>query len=179
MLKGVKLQAAARRIKLLILDVDGVLTDGRMMLSSNGDQTKVFDVRDGFGIVLAHQAGLKTAIITAERSGVVSHRAQRLGIGWVEQAALEKGKALGRCLKHFRLKPEEAAYIGDDLLDLPVLTRVGLGVAVADADPEVKRHVHHVTKARGGWGAVRETIELLLKAQGHWAAVLRRYLKDA
>ena len=175
MLKHSALLTRARRVKLLILDVDGVLTDGRIIVSDGGKQLKAFDVQDGFGIVLAHGVGLKTAIITAERSEVVTLRARRLQIGWVAQFARNKAKALDRCLTHFKMKPEVAAYVGDDLLDLPVLRRVGLSAAVADAHPDVKRRVHYVTAARGGRGAVRELVELILKAQGHWPAVLRKY----
>ena len=166
-------------MRLLILDVDGVLTDGRIVLSSDGGQIKFFDVQDGFGLVLARQAGLKTAIITAERSRVVAFRARRLKVDWVAQFARDKAKALRRCLAHFRIPAEEAAFVGDDLLDLPVLTRVGFSAAVASADPEVKRHVHYVSRLPGGRGAVREVIEFILKAQGSWPKILRRYLHHA
>ncbi|MBI3333029.1 MAG: HAD-IIIA family hydrolase [Candidatus Omnitrophica bacterium] len=172
-----KLAARARRVKLLILDVDGVLTDRRIVLSSNGAETKSFDVQDGFGLVLARKAGLKIAIITAERSSVVTLRAQQLKVDWVAQFARDKGKALERCLAHFRISPAKAAFIGDDLLDLPVLRRVGFSASVADARPEVKRRVHYVTAARGGRGAVRELVELILHAQGHWQRIVGGYLK--
>jgi 3-deoxy-D-manno-octulosonate 8-phosphate phosphatase (KDO 8-P phosphatase) len=166
-------------VKLLILDVDGVLTDGRIVLDDRGGQTKFFDVRDGFGLVLARQAGLKTAIITAERSPVVTYRARRLQMDWVAQFARDKDAALQRCLKHFRLGPEAAAYVGDDFLDLPVLTQVGFSAAPADGHEEVKRHVHYVARLGGGRGAVREVIEVLLKAQGRWSPILQRYLRYA
>ncbi len=166
-------------MKLLILDVDGVLTDGRIVLNEEGGQTKFFDVRDGFGLVLARAAGLKTALITAERSRVVTFRARRLKVDWVAQFARNKHRALERCLKHFRLGPETAAYVGDDLLDLPVLTRVGFSAAPTDANEEIKRRVHYVTRLKGGRGAVREVIELLLKAQGRWDSILHRYLPHA
>jgi 3-deoxy-D-manno-octulosonate 8-phosphate phosphatase (KDO 8-P phosphatase) len=169
----------ARRIRLLIVDVDGVLTDGRMIVDSNGTETKSFDVKDGLGLVLAGKAGLKTAIITAERSPVVSSRARRLKIGWVAQGAKDKSEALDRCLKFFGVTEVEAAYIGDDLLDGPVLARVGLSAAVADARPEIKAVVHYVTRACGGHGAVREFTELILRAQGKWAPIVKRYLKRA
>lgn len=155
-----------------------MLTDGRIVLSSDGGQSKFFDVRDGFGLVLARQAGLKTAIITAERSRVVTFRARRLKVDWVAQFARDKGKALGRCLAHFKIPARQAAYIGDDLLDLPVLMQVGFPVAVANADPEVKRRAGYVTRLPGGRGAVRETIELILKAQGRWRKILGRYAGD-
>jgi 3-deoxy-D-manno-octulosonate 8-phosphate phosphatase (KDO 8-P phosphatase) len=172
-----KLLARARRVRLLVLDVDGVLTDGRIVLTEDGRQTKCFDVRDGFGLVLAKQAGWKLALITAERSGTVTHRARRLKVDWVAQYARDKRLALERCLKHFRVPLEAVAYVGDDLLDLPVLKRVGFSAAPADAEDLVKRHVHYVTRAKGGRGAVREIVEVLLKAQGRWEELVeRRYL---
>lgn len=169
----------AGRIRLLIIDIDGVMTDGRMIVDSNGTETKLFDVKDGLGLVFARQAGLKTAIITAERSSVVSSRARRLKIGWVAQGAKDKSEALDRCLKFFRMTEAEAAYIGDDLLDGPVLARVGLSAAVADARPEIRNCVHVVTRACGGHGAVREFAELILRAQGKWAPIVKRYLRPS
>ena len=160
-----------------MLDVDGVLTDRRIVISSNGAQTKAFDVQDGFGLVLARKAGLKTAIITAERSTVVTLRAQQLKVDWVAQFARDKAKAFQRCLKHFKIAPESVGFVGDDLLDLPVLKKVGFSVAVADARPEVKRHVHYVTSVGGGRGAVREVVELILHAQGFWAPIVQGYLR--
>lgn len=167
----------ARRVKLLILDVDGVLTDGRIILNSNGTQTKAFDVQDGFGLVLARKAGLKVAIITAEKSSVITLRARQLKVDWVAQFARDKRKAFDACLAHFKLPARQAAFIGDDLLDLPVLTRVGFSAAVADARPEVKRQVHYVASLPGGRGAVREVVEKILQAQGRWGPVVRGYLK--
>ena len=172
-----RLNARARKIQLLVLDVDGILTDRRIILGSDGNLVKSFDVRDGFGLVLAHQAGLKTAIITAEESPVVTHRAKQLKIQWVAQAALDKGKAFRRCLAHFRIQPEAVGFIGDDLLDLPILTKVGFSATVPDAPIEVKRHVHYITNCHGGRGAVREIVELILQAQGHWATIVKRYLE--
>jgi len=156
-----------------------VLTDGRIILSSDGGQIKFFDVRDGFGLVLARQAGLRTAIITAERSRVVTFRARRLKVDWVAQFARDKGKAFRRCLRHFRIPAMETAFVGDDLLDLPVLTQVGFSAAVAGAVPEVKERVHYVTRLQGGRGAVREVIEFILKAQGRWLGIVGRYLPYA
>lgn len=167
----------ARKVKLLVLDVDGVLTDGRIIVGSDGVQVKSFDVRDGFGLVLARKAGVKTALITAERSKTVTYRASQLRIDWVAQFARDKAKAFGRCCQHFKIRPEGICYMGDDLLDLPVLRQVGLSVSVPEAPPEVKRHVDYVTKAPGGRGAVREVIELILQAQGHWAKIVQGYLK--
>ena len=172
-----QLDRRARKVKLLVLDVDGVLTDRRIVISSNGTQTKAFDVQDGFGLVLARKAGLKTAIITAERSTVVTLRAQQLKVDWVAQFARDKRKAFQRCLRHFKISPESVGFVGDDLLDLPVLKKVGFSAAAADARPEVKRHVHFVASAGGGRGAVREVVELILHAQGHWNRIVQGYLR--
>ena len=173
-----QLDRRARAVRLLALDVDGVLTDRRIILDDEGVQVKIFDVQDGFGLVLARQAGLKTAIITAERSSVVRRRARQLKIDWVAQFARDKGRAFTRCLAHFRISAAQACYVGDDLLDLPVLAQVGLSVTVADGRPDLKRHVDYVTKAPGGRGAVREVVELILRAQKRWPAVIGRYLRD-
>jgi len=169
--------ARAKKVRLLILDVDGVLTDRRIIVTSDGTQTKSFDVQDGFGLVMARKAGLKTAIITAGRSSVVTLRAQQLKVDWVAQFARDKAKAFESCLRHFRIPPEAVGYVGDDLPDLPVLTQVGFSATVADARPEVKRRVHYVTAASSGRGAVREVVERILHAQGHWRTVVRGYLR--
>lgn len=171
-----ELTRRAKGVKLLALDVDGVLTDRRIILGSDGNQVKSFDVRDGFGLVLARQAGLKTAIITAERTQAVTLRAQQLKVDWVAQGARDKAKAFGECLKHFKLRPSQVSYMGDDLLDLPVLRKVGFSATVADSMQELKKHVHYVTECPGGRGAVREVVELILRAQGHWQEILKRYL---
>lgn len=171
------MRSRAKKIRLLVLDVDGVLTDGRIIVGSDGVQVKSFDVRDGFGLVLARKAGMKTAIITAERSKTVTYRAKALGIDWVAQFARDKARAFRRCCEHFRVRPEKVCYMGDDLLDLPVLRQVGLSVSVPEAPPEVKRRVDYITKAPGGRGAVREVIELILQAQGHWTKIVQGYLK--
>ena len=166
-----KVYSLARRVRLLILDLDGVLTDGRIILNSDGTESKAFDVQDGFGLVLARKTGLKTAIITAERSTIVARRARQLKIDWVAQFARDKGKAFRRCAAHFKVSPTAVAYVGDDLLDLPVLTQVGFNVAVANARPEVKDRADYITRSPGGRGAVREVVELILKAQGHWPVI--------
>jgi 3-deoxy-D-manno-octulosonate 8-phosphate phosphatase (KDO 8-P phosphatase) len=168
-------QKRAKSIRMLILDVDGVLTDGRIVYTSEGKEIKHFNVRDGFGIRLAHRGGIKTAIITARYSAVVAHRARELEISEVHQNALKKLPAYEQILKAHQLSDDQIAYIGDDLIDLPLLRRVGLAVAVADAHPEVKQMVHYVTQLSGGRGAVREIIELILKAQGTWEEATSRY----
>ncbi len=163
-------------MKLLIVDVDNILTDGRIILDSLGRPVKSFDVQDGFGLVLARKAGLKLAIITAEKSNVVKVRAKQLKITWVAQRALDKLSAYRDCLAHFKVPPSAVCYIGDDLLDLPVLTRVGFSATIPGARPEVKTRVHFVTRAHGGRGAVRELVEFILKAQGRWEGIVRGYL---
>ncbi len=164
-------------MKLLILDVDGILTDRRIILGSDGIQYKAFDVQDGFGLVLARKAGLKIAIITAEKSQVVTRRARQLKVNWIAQFARDKAKAFARCLAHFKIPASQVAYVGDDLLDLPILIRVGLAATASNACPEVKRRVHYVTRASGGRGAVREVVEMILRAQGHWARLVKGYLR--
>ncbi len=167
----------ARPVKLLILDVDGVMTDGSIVFDSDGRETKSFNVKDGHGIKLFMRAGLKVALITARSSKVVSKRADELGISIVRQGAKDKLSAFTEILKELSLTPAETAYIGDDIIDLPVLTRVGFSVAVADAVAEVVKRVDYVTESKGGRGAVREAVEVILKAQSKWEEVLEPYLK--
>jgi 3-deoxy-D-manno-octulosonate 8-phosphate phosphatase (KDO 8-P phosphatase) len=151
------------------MDVDGVLTDGRIYyLPGKGGalvETKTFHSRDGAGIRLLHLAGLKTGIITGRESRVVKFRAQELGIHYVYQNAGTKGSAFAKILQASRLSPEQVCFVGDDIVDLPVLRQVGLAVAVANCHPALKRDVHYVTRAAGGAGAVREAVELILEAQ--------------
>ena len=171
-----KLYACAKKVRLLVMDVDGVLTDGRMIIGERGVQVKEFDVRDGFGIVLARHAGLKTAFITAEKSHAVSLRAKKLQIDWVAQNVRDKAASFEKCLGHFGFDANQTCYIGDDLPDLPVLLRAGFSATVADGNPELKRRVDYVSPCAGGRGAVRDLIELILRAQNQWPRVLRRYL---
>lgn len=166
----------ARRIRLLALDVDGVLTDGHIVLDDMSGHSKHFDVQDGFGLVLWAKAGHASAIITAERSQIVTRRARQLRIRWVAQYARDKRKAYERLRRRCRLPDAAICFMGDDLLDLPVLRRVGLAIAPANAAPEVKRVVHYVTRKTGGRGAVREAIGLILKAQGRWGPLVREFL---
>jgi 3-deoxy-D-manno-octulosonate 8-phosphate phosphatase (KDO 8-P phosphatase) len=168
-------QQKAKSVRMLIMDVDGVLTDGRIIYTSDGQEIKYFNVRDGFGIRLAHRAGIKTVIISARYSDVVTHRSRELEITEVRQNALQKLPAYEQVLETYRLNDEQVAYVGDDLVDLPLLRRVGLAVAVADASPEVKQAAHYITRRPGGCGAVREVIELILKAQGSWQEATSRY----
>lgn len=167
----------AKKIKLLILDVDGVLTDGRLVYSNYGDELKFFNVLDGFGLSLWHRAGLKTVIITAKKSKMVTKRAKEMHIDNIYQNAFDKLKTYEKILKKFNVKNEEVCYIGDDLIDLPILNRVGLAVAVANAVEEIINKVHYVTKHHGGKGAVREVIDFILKSQGKWKKITNKYFR--
>ncbi|MEE9936968.1 MAG: HAD-IIIA family hydrolase [Deltaproteobacteria bacterium] len=163
------------KIKMLILDVDGVMTDGGILMDSDGREMKKFNVRDGHGLVMIQRHGIQVAILTGRTSAVVEHRARDLRISEVYQGALNKKEVLATILEKNRLAPEEIAYMGDDIVDIPVLKMVGFSAAVADALDVVKRSVDFVTVQPGGKGAVREVCEMLLMAQGHWAQVSARY----
>lgn len=170
--------ARARRIRLLVMDVDGVLTDGRMYIGESGDELKAFHSRDGVAIALAKRAGLKTALVTGEKSPIAQARGDKLGIDAVVLGARRKGEALEELLVGFELPAEAAAYVGDDLLDVPALERVGLAIAVADAVPEVRALAHAVTRAPGGHGAIRECVKLILESQGRWRSTIEAYIRD-
>lgn len=166
----------AGEVKLLILDVDGVMTDGSIVYNDRGEESKSFNVRDGHGLKLLQRGGVDCALLTARTSDVVSHRARNLGIKLVYQGALDKSKAYEDILKKTGLTPNQTAYVGDDVVDLPVLKRAGFSVAVSDAVTEVRERVDYVTEARGGRGAVREVVEIILKARGTWDELMSRYL---
>lgn len=167
----------AGRIRLLIADVDGVLTDGSIILDNKGNEYKAFHVRDGHGIVMLMNAGIRFAIITGRKSRVVERRAKELGITDVYQNCRDKRVAFEKLLKQYSLNNSEVAYIGDDIVDIPIMSKVGLPVAVADADAETKKYANIITKNRGGRGAVREITDFLLQAAGLWEAVLHEYRK--
>lgn len=166
----------ARRIRILVLDCDGVLTDGRIILLPDGDETKSFDVRDGHAMVMAKRAGIPIAIISGRKSSAVRARAEELGVAHLHEMAWGKIEPYERVLTEEALTDAEVCYVGDDVVDIPLLRRAGLAVAVADAVEEAKRFAHLVTLRPGGRGAVREVIELLLKAQGKWDEALARYI---
>ena len=170
-----ELQQRAARIKLLLMDCDGVLTDGRIWLFENGEEQKGFHTRDGLGIDLWHRAGLKSGIISGRVSTAVERRAQALGMTFIWQGCADKERVFAETLAQTGLTNAEVAYIGDDLNDIPLILRSGLGVAVADASLETREHAHYVTALAGGYGAVREVIELILKAQGRWADLIRMW----
>jgi 3-deoxy-D-manno-octulosonate 8-phosphate phosphatase (KDO 8-P phosphatase) len=173
----VTLLERARKTRLLIMDVDGVLTDGRIIQDGHGHELKVFDVKDGHGIVMAHRAMLRTALISGRESETITRRADELGIKLVFQKIWNKLEVYEKILVDTELTHDEVAYIGDDLIDIPLLRRVGLAVAVADAVDEVKAAAHLITQRPGGQGAVREVIELILRAQDHWDSLIERYTK--
>jgi len=160
------LRSKAKKIKLLLLDVDGVLTDGRIILDNQGNELKAFHVRDGHGIKLAQRGGIVIGIITGRKAEVVNVRARELGISEVHQGALEKIGVYETILEKYGLRDDETAFIGDDIVDVGIFKRVGLAVTVADCDPAVKPFADMATKAAGGRGAVREVINFLLKSQG-------------
>jgi 3-deoxy-D-manno-octulosonate 8-phosphate phosphatase (KDO 8-P phosphatase) len=165
----------ARAIKVLIFDVDGVLTDGSLFYGDDGQEYKAFNSRDGHGIKMLRDAGVETAILTGRSSQVVLHRARNLGITRIIQGAHDKLSAYEAMLAETGLTPEQTAYMGDDLVDLPVLRRCGLACTVPDAPTEVLARVHHVTQAAAGRGAAREVCELIMRAQGSWADQLALY----
>ncbi|MBU1912594.1 MAG: HAD-IIIA family hydrolase [Candidatus Omnitrophica bacterium] len=166
----------AKKIKLLILDVDGVLTDGRIIYDNFGDEIKCFSVYDGFGMTLLYRAGIKSVIITAKKTRIVERRAKDMHVANV-YSGYKKLKIYEKVIKKFRVKDEEVCFMGDDLIDLPVLKRAGLSVAPPEAIDEVKTFCHYVTKKSGGKSAVRELIEIILKSQGLWHKVTAEYVK--
>jgi 3-deoxy-D-manno-octulosonate 8-phosphate phosphatase (KDO 8-P phosphatase) len=160
---------------MVVLDVDGVLTDGRIVYTDRGEEIKAFHVRDGSGLKFWQQVGKRAGIITGRNSAIVERRAHELGVTAVVQGAEDKRAAYDRMLDEHALERRQVCYIGDDLPDVPVLRCSGLAIAVADACNEAKAAAHHVTQAGGGRGAVREAIELVLRMQGRWHEVLARY----
>lgn len=174
-----ELRARARKIKLLLMDVDGTLTDGGVCLISTPGvegvaEMKVFNSKDGAGLKLAGIMGIRTGFITGRSSPAVQRRARELSVDYVYLGQSTKMAAFEECVQKAGVTPEETAYLGDDLPDIPVASRAGLAVAVADAAPEVKAACHYVTRAKGGEGAAREVIELILKAQDRWEEAIPR-----
>ncbi len=167
----------AKEIRLLLLDVDGVLTDGSIVYGNSGTELKTFNIKDGFGIRLLREAGVEVGIITARRSEAVERRAQDLKLAHLYQGVGNKIEAFEKILAEQKLTPQQVAYMGDDWLDLPLLSRVGLAATVADGVAEVKAVAHYVTKQNGGRGAVRELCELLIEAKGLREELLSRYLR--
>ena len=173
------LQAKASRIRLLLFDVDGVLTTGEVVMHADGSESKGFHIRDGAAIVWALRAGLAVGLLSARSSGATAHRAAQLAVRIVEQGVKSKLATYEQIIRDVRVDDTEVAYMGDDLLDLQVLARVGLSAAPADAALEVRERVDWVSTIGGGRGAVRELVELILRAQQRWDDVLRQHLPPA
>jgi len=167
-------QSKIKKIKLLLMDVDGVLTDGSIIYNSAGEETKAFNIQDGMGITLMRMAGLKTGIITGRRSAMVERRAGELKYDVVDMGHFDKLPRYRHILEQMGLRQDEVAYIGDDVQDLCILKRVGFSVTVANGRPQLKERVDYVTAAEGGKGAVREVIDLILYHQGKWAALIEK-----
>lgn len=165
-----------RKVKLLILDVDGVLTDGRIIYDSKGRDSKFFDVHDGLGVYLLKRAGIKTVLITAKGSKTIKHRAKDMQVEEFYEDIFPKTKILAQILDKHRVAKEEICFIGDDLVDLSIMKAVGFPVAVANACQDILDAASYVTKRSGGRGAVREIAELILKTQGKWQDMMRIYL---
>jgi 3-deoxy-D-manno-octulosonate 8-phosphate phosphatase (KDO 8-P phosphatase) len=170
------LLARMRRLKLMIFDVDGVLTDGTLYFSESGAELKAFSAKDGHGLKMLRESGVQIAILSARRSRAVELRAAELGITFVEQGASDKGKAFESLLARAHASAEATGYMGDDLMDLPVLARCGFAASVPDAPELVRERVHHVTRASGGRGAAREVCELIMRAQDTLDRAIARQL---
>ncbi|MBM3245688.1 MAG: HAD-IIIA family hydrolase [Candidatus Omnitrophica bacterium] len=167
--------AKAKKIKLLLLDVDGVLTDGRIIYDSKGRDSKFFDVRDGLGVYCLKRAGIKTILITAKGSKAIKPRAKDMHVEEVLANTFPKSVHLDKIMKKYKVSLEEICFVGDDLVDLCMMKRVGFAVAVFNACNEIKRSSSYITFREGGRGAVREVAELILKSQGQWEKIVKIY----
>lgn len=166
----------AAAIKLVLFDVDGVLTDGRLFVDNRGEEYKAFHSRDGHGMKMLQRQGVEIGIITGRRSQIVEHRTAELGIKHVRQGALEKLPVYQDMIKSLGLDHRQVAFVGDDVVDLPIMLRTGFAIAVADAHRLVKRHAHWITPTKGGHGAARDVCELIMLAQNRYEEEMRRYL---
>ncbi|WP_342115053.1 KdsC family phosphatase [Pseudoduganella sp. OTU4001] len=175
-LKHEDLVARAAKVRLFIFDVDGVLTDGSLTYGAEGEMVKTFNVHDGLGIKLLQEAGIKTAIISARRTPIVLARAKDLGIEYVHQGGHDKLTPFKALLEQLGITEEQVAFIGDDVVDLPILSRVGFAVSVPNGRPEVHARAHWITEAAGGRGAVREACEFVLRATGSYERVMAQFL---
>jgi len=164
-----------KHIQLLLLDVDGVLTNGSIIYNDAGSETKIFNARDGFGLKLVMQAGIKVGIVTGRSSNALRHRCNNLGIHYLFDGIADKAIMLEKIAAQTGVGPNNAAFVGDDLPDLPIMKRAGLSIAVADAHEIVRQKADWTTQAPGGHGAVREVCEALLRAQGLWDQIIARY----
>ena len=171
-----EIQARAARIKLFLMDCDGVLTDARIWVLENGEDQKSFSTRDGLGLELLQRAGIRSGVISGRVSSALTRRAEKLGMSYVRQGCEDKKQAFAEIVADAGLTNADVAFAGDDLNDIPLMRQSGLAIAVADAALETRQHAHYITEAPGGHGAVREAIELILKAQNKWDEMLRHYL---
>jgi len=176
-LRAAALRRRARRIRIVLMDCDGVLTDGRIVFLSGRREAKAFNSKDGVGMRLAQTLGLEVGIVTGRRSEAVARRGRELGLREIHQKIWDKLELTHRLVARRRIGFEQVCFIGDDIVDLPVMLRVGLAVAPADAHPDVLRRAHWVTRQRGGRGAVREVLDLILDARGLTAKLMERYVK--
>ncbi len=163
------------KIKAVIFDIDGVLTDGRIVLGNYGDELKFFDAQDGLGLVLLRRAGFKTAMVSSRKSRINQKRARETDVTRLYQNVSDKRGGFDKLLRKFKIAADEACFVGDDLVDIPALVKAGLAVAVQNAAPAVKEIAHYVTEKEGGRGAAREISDLLLKTQGRWDALVKPY----
>lgn len=173
-----ELERRASLIKLVLFDVDGVLTNGKILMHADGKESKQFDIKDGTAIVWALRLGVTVGFLSARSSATTVQRAAQLGVTLVHQGVSSKRETYDRIVNERRLENEQVAYMGDDMLDLPVLARAGLAAAPADAAPDVLAQVHWISRARGGEGAARELLELILKAQHKWAGLVAGYMAE-
>ena len=170
-----ELMARAKAVKLLLLDVDGVLTDGSLFVDNHGEEYKAFNSRDGHGLKMLQRNGVAVGIITGRNSKIVAHRAKELGIAHVRQGCADKLPVYEEMIRELGFKPEHTGFVGDDVVDLPIMLRVGLAISPQDGHFLVKRHAHWITPSIGGRGAGRDVCELLMLAQGSYAAEMQRY----
>jgi 3-deoxy-D-manno-octulosonate 8-phosphate phosphatase (KDO 8-P phosphatase) len=168
----------ASKVSFILLDVDGVLTDGRIVIGSDGHEAREFFVRDGMGIRIGQESGLTVGLLSGRESAVVTARAAELGITELHQGVRHKAVCFREILTRNGLTPDAVCYMGDDVIDVPVLRLAGLSVAPADAAPEARQAAHYVTERQGGRGAVREMIDLVLRAKGMWDGVIERCFRD-
>ncbi|MGC4084212.1 MAG: HAD-IIIA family hydrolase [Vicinamibacterales bacterium] len=177
-LTDLEIDGRAAAIRMILFDVDGVLTDGRVVINSDGSESKSFFIRDGIAMVWAQRAGIKVGLLSARLSPTTPHRAAQLGITLVYHGVSSKLATYERILADHNLTDDAIAYMGDDVVDLAVLNRVGLAMAPGDCVDEVRARAHWVTQAPGGAGAAREVIERILRVQGHWDGIIQAYLNE-
>ena len=168
----------ARKVRLILMDADGVLTDGRIIVFADGNDARAYHARDGLAVRVGQSGGLAFGVVSGRESKAVAARAQELDFVEIHQKVAAKGALLEEIARRRKLLPEEICFIGDDIVDVPAFRRCGLAVAPADADPEVFAYVHHVGTSDGGRGIVREVVDLVLKASGRWGAATASYLKE-